>query len=1215
MQIIRPDFLHSSRDHSVGVGGGRRGFALVVALGLMGFLVLLLVALAALVQVESRHQTAELRGFEARQNALLGLRLAMAQLQQEVGVDTRVTARADILTPNRDQLVEGKRYWTGVWRTDSEGDGDDGDEEDETDDSSPVWLVSSSSNTGDDPEKDWLTDTERVTLVTFGGTDVRPVQVGNVPIMTPQGANGGFAYWVGDEGVKAKINLVPEGDADADANRYLALTSRRFGFEQMAGMEEVGRAFDGDSVNAMDLSTLARLASFPQIELLSDSIAAAARDRFFDMTTHSYGVLANTRQGGLRRDLTVRLGSTDPLGGDLWDVPSHPAPGWEIMRRFYTLSEQMGTLPADELPVLPLQRSHDPEQLGSAISWTNNPPVPRSPALMPILAYAGLTTGVMAMEEDWGDPEEVIAFRLIVTMKPVVVLWNPYDVAIESDIGYVHYFEADSSAAHTAAPFIRIENHFSDTGAMRHIQLAALMPDHPEFERPYWTIGDYNLRTRGPRFSIRPTTLLPGEVAVFSLPSSGPFEFIYHDEVDEDIFGSLPAYARGGPYLERGFRPHTYVWVPIHGMPIGSSGSISGTNNWQGTTADLGLIAFLRNGEDSGQDDDKRVTPDPIDLWVVDTSRDENNNIVSTYRKDQSDVEPKGETKLSFSQPSAARVRSTLYQGRLLIESDGDGGAEDNFRIGQRHKLLASHLAPSQISSGFTRDFATADDFEMFMTLGPRDFSSWKIGLSTPVDQDRTIKLLSHYNVRIPISAGLNSVGGAGWNIRSPIYSGDADGGLDVSPIFSEDISVFPPESLREVSYSDASGSSDRTIGPILFHVPRHELLSVGQFMHLDLSRNVFNPTYVVGNSIATPWLGADRIINAVELADSRHRYAIADQSYFTNEALWDDYFFSSVRSLPNPPLNPRLRYIDPTVDAIAAGGAELAAAAALVIDGPFNVNSTSVEAWKTLLSSLNQTRLDFGDAVEFGGISEPQQLDSPFPRSAYQSLFGAERSFSNLEFETWRSIPELSEEQVDAIARHIVFELRSRGRPFHSLAEFINREPFRQPDPDLPSPTRDPRMMGVMQRALNADYDGEGDLMDGEPLPVVHINPRGFSSDQVVLSESGALHSYEEAALGLRAEAVPGYLMQADIFQALGPIIAVRSDTFIVRAYGSASGATQGDGPQAQAWCEAVVQRLPEYVDEALAPGIVPEEGSVNDRFGRRFRVVSFRWLKPDEI
>jgi hypothetical protein len=54
-----------------------------------------------------------------------------------------------------------------------------------------------------------------------------------------------------------------------------------------------------------------------------------------------------------------------------------------------------------------------------------------------------------------------------------------------------------------------------------------------------------------------------------------------------------------------------------------------------------------------------------------------------------------------------------------------------------------------------------------------------------------------------------------------------------------------------------------------------------------------------------------------------------------------------------------------------------------------------------------------------------------------------------------------------------------------------------------------------------------------------------------------------------------------------------------------------------ARAWCEAVVQRVPEYVNPVDRPEIPvtaltqPE----NRTFGRRFTMKSFRWLTKDEI
>ncbi|HYC71484.1 MAG TPA: hypothetical protein VEB66_09780 [Opitutaceae bacterium] len=62
-------------------------------------------------------------------------------------------------------------------------------------------------------------------------------------------------------------------------------------------------------------------------------------------------------------------------------------------------------------------------------------------------------------------------------------------------------------------------------------------------------------------------------------------------------------------------------------------------------------------------------------------------------------------------------------------------------------------------------------------------------------------------------------------------------------------------------------------------------------------------------------------------------------------------------------------------------------------------------------------------------------------------------------------------------------------------------------------------------------------------------------------------------------------------------PWLAVRSDTFRVRAYGDALNPAAALVESA-AWCEAVVQR-----DPAAGPG------------GRRFVVRSFRWLGPDDL
>lgn len=70
-------------------------------------------------------------------------------------------------------------------------------------------------------------------------------------------------------------------------------------------------------------------------------------------------------------------------------------------------------------------------------------------------------------------------------------------------------------------------------------------------------------------------------------------------------------------------------------------------------------------------------------------------------------------------------------------------------------------------------------------------------------------------------------------------------------------------------------------------------------------------------------------------------------------------------------------------------------------------------------------------------------------------------------------------------------------------------------------------------------------------------------------------------------------------IMAALGPMLAVRSDTFRVRAYGEAVNPADPARPEAVAYCEAIVQRTPDPL-----PG-----------FGRRFVITRFRWLGPEDI
>ena len=95
------------------------------------------------------------------------------------------------------------------------------------------------------------------------------------------------------------------------------------------------------------------------------------------------------------------------------------------------------------------------------------------------------------------------------------------------------------------------------------------------------------------------------------------------------------------------------------------------------------------------------------------------------------------------------------------------------------------------------------------------------------------------------------------------------------------------------------------------------------------------------------------------------------------------------------------------------------------------------------------------------------------------------------------------------------------------------------------------------------------------------------------------------------------------------------RSDTFKLRCYGEAA---QIDGKTGSAWLEVIVQRVPGFIDPTNAaetgnsaprPLMIPTAlpstladatvdtalTPVNHLLGRRFKVISMRWLRLDEI
>jgi len=90
-----------------------------------------------------------------------------------------------------------------------------------------------------------------------------------------------------------------------------------------------------------------------------------------------------------------------------------------------------------------------------------------------------------------------------------------------------------------------------------------------------------------------------------------------------------------------------------------------------------------------------------------------------------------------------------------------------------------------------------------------------------------------------------------------------------------------------------------------------------------------------------------------------------------------------------------------------------------------------------------------------------------------------------------------------------------------------------------------------------------------------------------------------------------------ADVLRNIARLLELKGEnTFKIRAYGEALDAS-GTTVLARTWCEAEVQRTPEFVETSDAPEteINNLQIQANKTFGRRFVIVSFKYLNENEL
>jgi hypothetical protein len=408
-----------------------------------------------------------------------------------------------------------------------------------------------------------------------------------------------------------------------------------------------------------------------------------------------------------------------------------------------------------------------------------------------------------------------------------------------------------------------------------------------------------------------------------------------------------------------------------------------------------------------------------------------------------------------------------------------------------------------------------------------------------------------------------------------------------------------------------------------------------------------FKPSYAIGNSLADPRIPldalyanlSDNVWTATEARlDAGYHY---DHSYLLNEALWDSYFLSTVPrgvtskemeemdfTLPNDRLklrrDPRLlwRQARELVEAgLPAPQAYMAirdridddlksydlAASMLLLDGAFNVNSTSVHAWSALLGSFFGAKVKGKDGVQPG-----DDYESPFLR-INEPLGSAIKEGDNVNSaseEAYLGYRSLSQSEIRTLAAEIVAQVKRRG-PFRSLAEFINRT---LPDDD--SSVSDDWESDALQGALAAAIENAGVNKRFRDEMILAVSHRNFDKE---LKTAARKTGGSTSASGPAASHAPGFLTQADLLSRLGPCLSARSDTFRVRFYGETTGTspTNEGTDESHFQGEAIFQRLPEVAEQDEVSSGVASSSDGDDWNGlhRTFALIGFRWLRDNEI
>ena len=1156
----------------------RNGFALVVTLSLMILLTVIAVGLLSLSTISLRASGASADVAVARSNARMALMLALGDLQKHAGLDTRVTARADILDEKNPPVVGVWKSWEGSDHDDSGRPISPGDYRQTKEGRFLGWLTSgdpavtssSTSPPSTGKTKDSITLLGEASVGEGVGRDKLQIHLAPSKI-NANNRSGAFAWWVSGENQKARLPKPYEPSDD---------TPGRWAISQKSHVTVDPKPFGMENLLA-DPKPAQLAITLKQSDLIVPKETKKPSKEFYhDLSTTSTGLLTNTATGGWRKDLSLLTENWDLLptsglpffrvkpGKDILyerATNSNPTPGrgmlypwssyrnvttmaldrqgaassWQHLQQHMTAYKRIDNTSASGTGSID---SYSVRNDGTSATEVYN--FINKNRIMPVVAriqwifshWAGNPTPVAGQP---APPPGSLEPRLL--LSPVVTIWNPYNVRLTSA---PLNFQIPRSIPTNLRYSVRT-NGTSKNFKSRPLFGTAAGGLVPGGNSPMAAVPTFVYDIKAP------ITLEPGECRVFS-----PAE------------GTVPVTANLPLTLEPGFHLASGHYIPVPGND-GKPMAIPPTSQIKAIAGfDTEFFEWGNSGHKG------------VGIYL--------------------DVNVAGRPRLAYRMEYRKTAAQNIWKPlNDLAESDSLTSLMTNPSPFMFNLFGARMASKTQIPA---KGFVQSSPLSTFTSMGERnDGSSYMadyLGSDHPVNSpfDYSFESLTPFDSLLPNASDKTN--------RGYIITGfNKDTGL--SRCVVAEIPTRPLQSLAELTHWDSR--YENAIPPFAYNI--------------------------TANSDATPLLPANAVVNSnVSSLPANLQH---DDSYCMNHVLFDDWFVSSLAPDPTDfgdngkdlktvcsefvqgtsPLGNRAYH--PIVEDVASSASNSDSyfnkqvnnaeswktiASRLEVEGMFNVNSTSVTAWRALLGHARNQLVPYqsqsGATVNVSLSSKSDHAVSRFsvagaPEATAPADGGA---FSEAnEFAGYRL---LDDDTIDALAAEIVSQIRARG-PFLSLAEFVNRQ----------LSSGDPALAGTLQAALNQLAKSGPD----NPFAVVS-SPDFTKPSGVDLAYIDLEYQYPDAAVGNSAYGLPGWIRQADILRPIAPILSARDDTFTIRAYGDSR--DKAGTVKARAVCEATVTRDREFVDptDSADTGTLPTSAA-NQRFGRRFKIISFRWLSPAEI